>query len=154
MRTGPTAPRVHVAKGPDRRSGSVTFRVHERRFGFDRRHPPRSSWRRRYQRLLERYHNDQVLIAEVLAVFALLNLADLVLTLDALSGGATEANPVMAWLFDLAPAIAAAFKLVVGLAIAVVVWVFRRYRRVLEVSLLLVAVMTGVLVYHAWFLFI
>ncbi len=88
----------------------------------------------------------------MLGVFLLLNLADLVLTLDALEMGAVEANPLMAGLFDLSPVAATIFKLAIGLLIAGILWRMRRYRRVLEASLLLVAVMTVVLLYHGWFL--
>jgi hypothetical protein len=83
-------------------------------------------------------------------VFVLLNVADLLLTLQALSMGAVEVNPVMAWLFATDPAVAAMFKLAVGFGIALVVWTARRYRRILETSLLLVAIMSLLLVYHGY----
>ncbi len=152
MRVGSVRHHHGRVRGPDRRRSEVAFRVPERRDGFDRRRPPRGSWRRRFDRFLRRYRDDPGLIIEVLGVFLLLNLADLVLTLDALSLGAVEANPFMAGLFDLSPVVASLFKLTVGLLIAGILWKMRRYRRALEASLVLVGVMTLVLLYHGWLL--
>jgi hypothetical protein len=126
------------------------LRYPERRLGFDRRRPPRDTWRGRYHRFLDRYRGDTDTIAAVLLVFIVLNIADLLLTIRALSMGAVELNPVMAWLFELDPTLAALFKLSVGMAIALSVWAARRYRRILEASLLLVTVMTVVLLYHGF----
>lgn len=83
-------------------------------------------------------------------VFVLLNLVDLLLTVQALSLGATEANPIMAYLFALDPTLAALFKVVVGAGIALAIWSARRYRRILETSLFMVGVMTAVLLYHGY----
>jgi hypothetical protein len=140
----------YTPRGPDRRVRNVSLHFPERRLGFDRRRPPGNTWRGRYYRLLERYRGDSDTIAAALLVFVVLNIADLLLTIRALSLGAVEVNPVMAWLFDLDPALAAMFKLAVGLAIALAVWAARRYRKILETSLLLVAVMTMVLLYHGY----
>lgn len=138
----------YVRRGPDRRVRNGSLHFPERRLGFDRRRPPKDSWRGRYYRLLDRYRGDSDTIAAALLVFVVLNIADLLLTVRALSLGAVEVNPVMAWMFDLDPTLAALFKLAVGMGIALAVWAARRYRKILETSLLLVAVMTVVLVYH------
>jgi hypothetical protein len=99
---------------------------------------------------LERYRHDHDTIAVALMVFFLLNLADLLLTVRALSLGAIEGNPIMRFLFDIDPALAALFKVAVGAAIALAIWSARRYRRILETSLVIVAVMTAVLLYHGY----
>ena len=148
MRIGSPHNREYIKRGPDRRVRNGSFHVPERRLGFDRRRPPRGSWRGRYHGFLDRYRGDTDAIAAVLLVFVVLNIADLLLTVRALSMGATELNPVMAWLFELDPTLAALFKLAVGMAIALAVWAARRYRLILETSLLLVTVMTVVLIYH------
>ncbi|HKZ28053.1 MAG TPA: DUF5658 family protein, partial [Acidimicrobiia bacterium] len=106
--------------------------------------------RDRYHRVLDEYRHDPDTIAAALLVFVVLNIADLLLTVRALSLGAVEGNPVMALLFEIDPAMAAMFKLVVGAGIALAIWSARRYRRMLEASLMLVAVMTLVLVYHGY----
>jgi hypothetical protein len=139
-----------VRRGPDRRTRNISLYYPERRRGFERRRPAEGTWRARYQNLLEVYRDDSHLIAAALLVFVVLNIVDLLLTVQALSMGAIEVNPVMAWLFDSDPTMAALFKLVVGTGIALAVWGARRYRRILEFSFMLVAVMTGVLLYHGY----
>lgn len=139
-----------VERGPDRRARNVSVYYPERRFGFDRRRPPAGTWKAAYHRLLEQYRHNPNTIAVALMVFVVLNIADLLLTVRALSMGAVEVNPVMAWLFAADPAMAAMFKLVVGFGIALATWAARRYRRILETSFVLVAVMTLVLIYHGY----
>lgn len=139
-----------VQRGPDRRTRSASLYYPERRFGFERRRPPEGTWRAGYHRLLEHYRQDHDTIAVALLVFVVLNIADLLLTIRALSLGAVEVNPVMAWLFAADPALAALFKLTVGFGIALAVWAARSYRRILETSIVLVAIMTLVLVYHGY----
>jgi hypothetical protein len=99
---------------------------------------------------LDRYQRDHDTIAAVLLVFVLLNLVDLLLTVQALSMGAIEVNPVMAYLFAVDPTLAALFKVVIGAGIALAIWSARRYRRILETSLVTVGVMTAVLLYHGY----
>lgn len=140
----------YVRRGPDRRTRGVSLYYPERRTGFDRRRPVDGTLTARYHRFLEQYRNDSHTIAAMLLVFVVLNIVDLLLTVRALSMGAVEVNPVMAWLFASDPAVAALFKLVVGAGIALAVWSARRYRRILEFSFVLVAVMTVVLVYHGY----
>jgi hypothetical protein len=99
---------------------------------------------------LDRFRHDHDTIAAVLLVFVLLNLVDLLLTVQALSMGAIEVNPVMAYLFAVDPTLAALFKVVIGAGIALTIWSARRYRRILETSLVTVGVMTAVLLYHGY----
>ena len=134
----------------DRRRKKGAFYYPERRFGFERRRPTEGSWRARYHAWLEHYRHDNDTIAVALLVFVLLNLTDLLLTVRALSLGAVEGNPIMALLFEFDPTLAAVFKVVVGAGIALAVWSARRYRRILETSLVMVAVMTAVLLYHGY----
>lgn len=139
-----------VERGPDRRKRNISVYYPERRFGFERRRPAEGTWKAAYRRLLEEYRSNPNTIAVALMVFVVLNIADLLLTVRALAMGAIEANPVMAWLFATDPALAAMFKLVVGFGIALATWAARRYRRILEASFVLVAIMTLVLIYHGY----
>ncbi len=139
-----------VERGFERRRRQGSLYYPERRRGFDRRRPARGTWTARYREVLDEYRHDSETIAAVLLVFVVLNIVDLLLTVQALSMGAVEVNPVMAWLFAVDPILAAMFKLVVGFGIALAVWATRRYRRMLEMSLVLVAVMTAVLIYHGY----
>lgn len=132
---------------PDRRTRRVSFHYPERRSGFDRRGTaaPTASIP---TRLLSAYRDSPVAIAVAVLAFVALSAADLLLTLRALEAGATEANPVMAALFEQGPLAAGAFKMTLAVGVAVVMWAGRRYRRVLELSLLATALMGAVLVYH------
>lgn len=150
MRIESDRPSETAARGSDRRSGKSTVYFPERRYGFERRRPPEGTWRARYHAWLEQYRHDHDTIAVALLVFVLLNLVDLLLTVRALSMGAIEGNPIMAHLFAVDPTLAAVFKVVVGSGIALAVWSARRYRRILETSLVMVAVMTAVLLYHGF----
>ncbi len=135
-------------RGTDRRSRTVSFRYPERRTGFARRRPEVGGPRRAYLRMLDGYRARPEMVAVVLATFVALNLADLMLTLRALRLGAAEANPAMALLFGMDPAAATVFKLAVGVGVALVVWSLRRYRLMLETSLLLVAGFAVLMLYH------
>ena len=119
---------------PDRRRESdrrrrASFRFPDRRTGFDR----RSSGG-----LLAWYRDRPALIAASLATIVALNIADYALTVQALERGAQEANPIMAALFAQDPTVALAFKLFTAIAVVLVIWQLRRYRKILGVSLLAV----------------
>jgi hypothetical protein len=134
--------------GLDRRVRRVSFRYPERRSGFDRRHAEGTTVRASYLRALDSYRRSPAAIAVVIGLFLALSAADLGFTLRALDAGATEINPVMAALFEVGPVTAGLFKMGLALVVAVVMWVTRRYRRVLEVSLLAAAVMALLAAYH------
>jgi len=114
----------------DRRSGLTAFRIPDRRSGFDR---------RARKGIVSWYRDRPALIGAALAALVLFNVADLVLTLRALELGAREANPVMATLFEFNPTVAGAIKLLLAFGVVALIWQMRRYRRILEVSLLAVA---------------
>ena len=128
--------------GGERRVRTVSLRYPEKRTGFDRRATSR------YQSALTAYRRQPGAIAAVLGLILALNAADLILTVRALGRGTGEANPLMAWLFDQHAVLAAIFKLAVGLAVTAVIWRLRRYRRVLELSIVLTALFGLVLSYH------
>jgi hypothetical protein len=136
-------------RSTDRRRRKA-FRLHERRSGFDRRQTPRAEWLRPYERLLRRLRDNALLLAALLIAINLLNLADFALTLVALGRGAEEANPVLRPMFDASPWAAAAFKLGLGFAVSLLVWDGRRYRKLLEVALLVLALYSLVILYHFW----
>ena len=84
----------------------------------------------------------------LLVAVNLLNVADLALTLAALESGGSEANPILRPLLAYSPLWAGVFKVAAVLAATLLVWQARRYRKVLIVAVLTLAVFTGVLVYH------
>lgn len=133
---------------PDRRVRRVSLHHPERRSGFDRRRPESGTLRSAWLRLLSAYRDSPMAIAVVVLGFVALSAADLILTLRALEAGASELNPVMAALFEVGPVPAAAFKLSIAVAVAAVLWVARRHRRVLELSLVATGLMAALLVYH------
>ncbi|MBT8203599.1 MAG: hypothetical protein HKN74_10265 [Acidimicrobiia bacterium] len=113
----------------DRRSRRVSVRYPERRTGFDRRAAGGA---------LAAYRDRPSVIATVLVALLALNVADYVFTLAALGRGAREANPLMAALFEADPALAAIVKLAVVALVITAIWQLRRYRRILQVSLVAV----------------
>ena len=132
----------------DRRVRRVSLYYPERRHGFDRRHPGGGPLRTAHYHLMLSLRARPRLVAAALAGVVTLNAADLALTLQALSRGASELNPVMAGLIGFDPVVAGFFKLVLVTAVAAGLWVWREYRRVLEASLLLLAGFTLLSAYH------
>ncbi len=130
--------------GGDRRVRRVSFRYPERRTGFDRRMVGVS----RYQRFLEAYRRRDGLVAVCLAAVAVLNLVDLVLTRVLIDLGASEANPIMAALLAAGTVPAAAAKVAVTVAVVTGVWMLRRYRRMLEFSLVLLGALVLLAAYQ------
>lgn len=126
-------------RAADRRTGRGAFRIRERRTGFDRRD---------MSGVVAWYRNHPGVIAAALVGIVVLNLSDLLLTLRALENGAREANPIMAALFDIDPTVAGSVKLLLGLGVVLVIWRMRRYRRILEVSLVALAAFSLVFAYQ------
>jgi len=88
-------------------------------------------------------------VAMVLVGVLLLNLADLLLTLSAIELGAVELNPIMAALIGMGPLLASLFKTTIVFGVVAVMWAMRRYRLVLEASLVLLGGFTALTVYTA-----
>jgi hypothetical protein len=122
----------------------------ERRMGFDRR-VPRNSFVARYEEVLLRYREHRSAVLLVLAVFNALNFADLVITYRALIGGAVEANPFMDRLFQIHPVWAGIAKVSVAMMVSELVWLFRRHRAALALSIYVTIGMTVLLFYHLLF---
>ncbi len=121
----------------------------ERRSGFDRRGPASGG---RLSGALEgallRLRDDPVLLLAVLGLANMLSLADLAFTLFALDHGAIEANPVMRTLLDSDPGFAILAKIGMVAGVSTLIYLLRRYRLMLMVALIAVAVFGSVVVYH------
>jgi Domain of unknown function (DUF5658) len=127
-------------RGPDRRHRR-SFRVVERRSGFDRRRDPsRSPVALALEAPIQRLREQPTLLAELLVMINLLSVIDLLITLSVLRMGAVELNPLMAWLIDLGTAPAAAAKIGVVLVATLGLWLLRRHRAALTTAVLLFAV--------------
>jgi len=127
------------ARRERRREGGVFLRW-ERRTGFDRRgvYPITGVLR-----------DSPYVLAGVLVATNVLSVLDFVLTYVELETGvASEGNAVMAWLFAQDPLVAWGFKAAAGVAAALVVWRFRRYRQILAVSVLAFLIYAAVIAYH------
>ena len=137
---------AHAERRHERRLHRTPLHFPERRTGFDRRRRP--GWRGRYQSDLRRYAERPRTILLVLATIVVFNFMDLVLTLRVLDAGGTELNPLMASLFSIGPHAAAVVKLgLVGGAVLVLL-ALRRYRRALELSLLVLVAFSLLMIYH------
>lgn len=104
-----------------------------------------------YGRMLVAYGRDSVRFWTVLATIVVFNFLDLILTIRALNRGAVEVNPVMRALFWTHPVTAAVVKLGVVAAVVLMIQRLRRFRRALEVSLILLVGFTALMLYHAGF---
>lgn len=120
----------------------------ERRTGFDRRRA--SGWRGRLQTDLETYAESRLTFPLVLAAILVFNLIDYVMTLRVLGVGGVELNPVMDRLFAMGWETAALAKLLTAGVVALVLLALRRYRRTLEVSLLVLVGYSVLTLYHAY----
>lgn len=138
---------VDQRRGGDRRVKHLSFRFPDRRLGFTRRRDRERPARAAYIRMLSAYRSRPGALAAVLAAVVLLNIADLVLTLRALELGAVELNPIMATLIGADPLLASVFKVAIVLGVAAAMWMMRRYRRVLEASLVLLGGFTVLIGY-------
>jgi len=136
-----------VRRGADRRRQRRVVRV-ERRSGFDRRLPTSKRPADRYVRMLHAYRANPRAVFLTLAVFTALNLADLVLTLRALSLGANEVNPAMKALFEIHPVWAGVVKMAVGMVVAELIWAWRRHRSALALSIGITVAMGGIFFWH------
>ena len=146
----PQETRDRRAAAADRRRRRE-LRLRERRSGFERRSVDSSGLRLAYDRALVVYRADSVRFWTVLATIVVFNFLDLMLTIRSLDRGAIELNPVMRTLFWTHPVIAAVVKLGIVGAVALMLQRMRRYRRALEVSLVLLVGFTVLMFYHAAF---
>jgi hypothetical protein len=121
----------------------------ERRSGFDRR-VPASAGRAgmAMESVLTGLRDRPATVRVLLLTVNMLNLADFALTMNALSIGGGEANPIMRSLFDLNPVYAGLFKILAVLAVSLVIWRFRRFRSALQVALVMLVIFMGVFFYH------
>jgi hypothetical protein len=113
--------------------------------------PQRSRLYARYVRMLVRYRENPRTLLLVLAIYNVLNLADLVLTYQSLLRGATEVNPFMKALFEVHPVWAGVVKMSIGMIVSEAIWAFRRHRSALVLS---IAVTIGMAVLFCYHLFI
>jgi hypothetical protein len=136
-------------RAKDRRQRRFNFVLRERRSGFDRRGLQEAGrFSVAYERaLLALRDRPRVVLAIILAVNAL-NLADFLLTMNVLSKGGGEANPIMRSLFEMDPVYAGIFKMLAVFFTSWLTWRCRRFRSGLQVAIILLALFTVVICYH------
>jgi len=132
----------------DRRKRRVSFVLHERRTGFDRRVSTSGGGAAGLTAVLLGLRDRPGMLWVMLATVNALNVADFLLTLNVLAMGGGEANPILASLFSADPLYAGIFKVLVVLAVTLLVWRCRRFRRALEATLIMLGVFTLVFFYH------
>jgi len=133
----------------DRRGRKTTVHFPERRMGFDRRTDP-SAGRARVAHVgwIRQLSESPERAALLMISIVVLNITDMAFTFRALGRGLQEVNPVMAGLLDASHGVAAFVKIGVSVALAAAGWRFRRFRRVIEVALLVVTLTSVVALYH------
>jgi hypothetical protein len=120
----------------------------DKRTGFDRRAPREAGFKGFILDFLVRLRDSRRTLTVLLLTVNALNLIDFALTLNALAIGASEANPVMASLFEASPIWAGVFKTAAVALASLLVWEWRRYRKALVAAVAMLAVFTAVFVYH------
>jgi len=142
------SPHANRRAGKDRR---VTRSLHypERRAGFVRRDGDMSRLRRAYEISLRQYRENSTRFLLVLATIVVFNFVDLMMTLRVLRLGGVELNPVMRALFGTSLLVASLVKLGVVGALVLILMMLRRYRRTLEVSLVLLIGFSLLIGYYA-----
>ena len=125
-------------RSQERRSSGASLHWPERRSGFDRR---ASCW-------VTALRDSSAAVVALLALLNLLNVLDWRFTMLGLERGAIEANPFMDAFFGIDSFSAGLFKVAVMLTISLIVWRTRRYRRILEFTVLATVAYAGVILYH------
>jgi hypothetical protein len=137
-----------VGRQRERRVTRTALFFPERRSGFDRRRLP--GWRGRLQADLERYAQSRLTFPLVMATILIFNFIDYAMTVRALGAGALELNPVMQRLFAMGWETAALVKLLTAGVVVLVLTGLRRYRRTLELSLVVLLGYSVLTFYHAY----
>ena len=131
----------------ERRKNRKLFVLKERRDGFDRRATNQTVG----YKLAWELRNNQFLLACVLLLINALNLADLFFTILALRAGHGEANPFLRYLFlNLSPTAGGYVKIASGVLVTLAIWILRKYRRVLETALLILAIYFLIFLFHLY----
>lgn len=132
----------------ERRVARKGVRFPERRTGFERRDIP--GWRGRYQSEIRSFSESRIGFPLVLATIIVFNLIDYLMTLRVLDAGGAELNPIMERLFQLSPEAAALVKLITAGVVALSLLALRRYRRTIEVSLLIMLGYSALMFWHIY----
>jgi hypothetical protein len=132
----------------ERRTERSLWHFPERRSGFDRREHP--GWRGRYQADLRKYAVSRLTFPLVVASIVVFNLIDYVMTIRVLGAGGLELNPIMQRLFETGWETAALVKLLTAGTVSLVLLALRRYRRTLEVSLVILLGYSALTLYHVY----
>lgn len=140
--------RVGMRRSRERRVRRSLWQFPERRSGFERREQP--GWRGRYEADLHNYADSRLAFPLVLATIVVFNLIDYVMTVRVLGVGGLELNPFMQRLFEMSMETAALVKLLTAGAVVLVLLALRRYRRTLEVSLVILLGYSALMFYHAY----
>ena len=130
---------VRILRGPERRRVTPFFVVGERRSGFARRGRRRSRLASELDTTLVYLRDHPATLAALLVLGNMLSLADLALTQVCLRLGAAEANPFMRPLLAGHPAYTPMVKIGVVMALSLVIYRFRRRRRIVGLAVYLVA---------------
>jgi hypothetical protein len=125
--------------GKDRRAAR-RFRFVDRRTGFDR---------RKLDPVYTTLRDSRWVLISLLVLLNVLSLCDGALTAIELRHGiASEGNPVLAMILGTHPLMAAGFKIAVMIVVSYGIWRGRRYRAILVLAPLALAIYAALLGYH------
>ena len=139
---------MRVLRRPERRRVTRFIVVRERRSGFERRGRRSSRFAVELDATLVSLRDHPATLAALLILGNMLSLADLALTRVSLSLSAAEVNPFMRHLLAAHPAYAVMVKIGVVMAMSLVIWRFRRRRRIVGLAVGLVVFYCVVVAYE------
>lgn len=134
----------------ERRMEHKPLHFPERRTGFERRDLP--GWRGTYQSEMRKFSESHLGLPLVLATIVVFNLIDYLMTVRILAAGGSELNPIMERLFQISPQVAALFKLFTAGLVVLLLLGLRKYRRTIEISLLIMVGYSALMFWHIYLL--
>ena len=129
---------IRALRGPDRRRARRVVVLRERRSGFERRRGRRPRLGAEIESSLVYLRDHPASLALLLLVGNLLSLMDLILTQVCFDLGGTEANPLMGHLLADHPTFAPVVKVGLVAVNSLIIWRFRRRRRIVGLAVYLV----------------
>lgn len=144
-----TETHTRVERRQNDRRQAKRFVWRERRSGFDRRQQlPRNAAERVFADTLAQLRARPDLVILVILTINLLSAVDAVLTLNALSLGAQEANPLLRTLMERDPTLWIWAKTAMVAVLSFALWALRRYRMGLIAALFGLGAFTATLMWH------
>lgn len=129
----------------ERRKNKKILVIPERRTGYDQRTTNHSLG----HKVTSHLSKNEFLLAALLILINILNLGDLIFTYLALAAGHEEGNPFLRYIFvNYDPVIGGYVKITIGVLVTLVIWLLRKYRRMMEAAIIILVIFFSIFFYH------